>query len=59
MEMTHSALEVGVRRNLDKGGCELTGIECLGERSIVARDIGPLMPVGDLRRIDNAMTLAT
>jgi hypothetical protein len=57
MEMTHPALKVGVRRNLGKGDCELTGIERLGERSIVARYVRPLMPVRDLRRIDNAVAL--
>jgi hypothetical protein len=55
--MPYPALEVGVRRNLNKGGCELTRIESFGERSIVARYVRPLMPVLDFRRINYAVAL--
>ena len=57
MEMTHPTLKVGVRRNLNKGNCELMGIERFGERSIVTRYIRPLMPVRHLRRSDTAVAL--
>ena len=56
VKMTHPALKVGVRRDLDKGDCELPRVERFSERSIVAWYVCPLMPVRDLRGIDNAVT---